>query len=101
MSRRTFLLNGAAIGLAFSALGLAAEPKLVASNYSDRYHLSTCKIAQKIHEDELVIFKTPEEAWEAGYLPCKKCKPQVPKGKENTQKFNFGSKSKETDDPTT
>ena len=73
----------------------SAETKLVASNYSDRYHLSTCKIAQKIHEDELIIFKTPEEAFEAGYGPCKKCNPPVPKGKENTMKYNFEKKTKQ------
>ena len=77
----------------------SAEPKLVASNYSDRYHWSTCKIAQKIYPEELIIFKTPEEAFDAGYIPCKKCNPPVPKGKENTAKYNFQKKTK--DDPDT
>ena len=76
-------------------ISFAEDVKLVASNYSDRYHLSTCKIAQKIHEDELVVFKTPEEAWAAGYVPCKICNPPVPKGKENRPKYSFGSRSKE------
>jgi methylphosphotriester-DNA--protein-cysteine methyltransferase len=53
----------------------ADSPKLVASNYSDRYHRADCKIAQKIHKDELIEFKTPEEAIAAGLVPCKKCNP--------------------------
>ncbi len=83
-----------AVGMFFSTLSIAAQPKLVASSYSDRYHLSTCKIAQKISPEDLLIFKTPEEAFEAGYGPCKKCNPPVPKGKENMEKYNFQKRSK-------
>ena len=68
----------------------AQAPKLVAAVSSDRYHVSTCKIAQKIHPDDLIVFKTPEEAWAADLMPCKKCNPPVPKGKEHLQKTNFG-----------
>ena len=46
---------------------------LVASKYSDRYHLSSCKIAEGIPKDELLNFQNPEEAKQAGYVPCKKC----------------------------
>ena len=83
--------------LAFLGLGTLVfgdTPKLVASNYSDRYHLSTCKIAQKIPAEELLNFASPEQAFEAGYSPCKKCRPPVPKGKENLQKYSFSSKSR-------
>ena len=72
---------------------------MVASNYSDRYHVSTCKIAQKIHEDELIVFKTPEEAWDAGYIPCKKCHPPVPKGREQQPKYNFSKRSSDEGEP--
>ena len=78
----------------------AGDIKLIASDSSDRYHLSTCKIAQKIRPGEVVVFQTPEEAWEGGYVPCKKCNPPVPKDKEGGQKFNFGARSKTFDDPT-
>ena len=75
--------------LLFSTLAFAAEPKLVASSYSDRYHISTCKIAQKIEPDDLVVFQTPEEAFAAGYGPCKKCNPPAPKDKKYMEKYNF------------
>ena len=75
-----------------SAAG-AAE-KLVAADYSDRYHRSTCKIVQKIPAEHLLTFATPEEAWEAGLVPCKKCNPPVPAGKE-LRGANFGSRNSE------
>ena len=96
VSRCLFFLVCAAIVLSNGA-ARAEDVKLVASNSSDRYHLSTCKIAQKIREEELIIFKTPEEAWEAGYVPCKICMPPVPKGKENKQRYGFGPRSKKKD----
>ena len=48
---------------------------LVASQYSDRYHLSGCKVAQKIRPEDLLKFGSPEEARAAGLAPCRKCNP--------------------------
>ena len=69
----------------------ADSPKLVAASYSDRYHLPSCKVAQKIAPEDLKTFNTPEEAAAAGFVPCKKCNPPAPKDfkKERT---NFSSK---------
>ena len=53
----------------------AEKVRLIASNYSDRYHVSTCKVAQKIHADESLYFANPEEALAANLVPCKKCYP--------------------------
>lgn len=55
----------------------AAEERVVASNYSDRYHIPSCKIALKIPPDELLTFKTSAEAEAAGLAPCKKCHPSA------------------------
>ena len=64
------------LGAIFALTAFAADPpKYVASNYSDRYHRADCKVAQKIHKDELIVFNTPEEAVLAGLVPCKKCNP--------------------------
>lgn len=75
-----------------------AAQKLVAADYSDRYHVSTCKIVQKIPPEHLLTFATPEEAWEADLAPCKKCNPPVPAGKE-IRGSNFSSKNTSKDDP--
>ena len=61
--------------LALCGTASAEEVKIVASQLSDRYHLSTCKIAKKIDPRDLIVFKTPEEAVAAGLNPCKKCNP--------------------------
>ncbi len=70
---------------AFWVLAGLAEAKVVAANYSDRYHEPGCKIAQKIKPEYLVIFNSPEEAVQAGFEPCKKCHPGLGSN-------NFGSK---------
>ena len=62
-----------------ASVDAAVGAKLVAASSSDRYHLSTCKIAGKIPAEELIVFKTPEEAATVGLVPCKKCNPPAVK----------------------
>jgi len=45
----------------------------VASKNSDKYHVATCAMAKKITADNLVKFKSEEEAAKAGYKPCQLC----------------------------
>jgi micrococcal nuclease len=40
-----------------------------------KYHLPSCRIAQRIGESELVTFSSPAEARARGYLPCRECHP--------------------------
>ena len=54
---------------------LIAGEKLVASLNSDRYHVSSCKVAQKIPSNDKIEFKSPEEALGKNLNPCKKCYP--------------------------
>ncbi|OGW91366.1 MAG: hypothetical protein A3D28_00305 [Omnitrophica bacterium RIFCSPHIGHO2_02_FULL_63_14] len=76
MRRAGALVLALAVILACRASAAAEEkPELIASDYSDRYHWSTCKVAQKIYPDEKLTFGTPEEALAAGLNPCKKCNP--------------------------
>jgi methylphosphotriester-DNA--protein-cysteine methyltransferase len=48
-----------------------------ASRKSNKYHLPSCKWAQKIKPGNLIIFNSPEKALKAGYVPCKVCRPPV------------------------
>ena len=55
-------------------------PSVVAAEFwgsknSNKYHYPDCRWAQKIKPENLIKFKTPEEAQKAGYIPCKVCKP--------------------------
>jgi hypothetical protein len=72
--RKTLLIVFSA-AFVWTSWAQAAQPKLVASDSSDRYHLASCKIALKIYPDERLNFVSPEEAVAAGLVPCKKCDP--------------------------
>jgi len=56
-------------------LSLGADFKYVGSKNSNKYHYPDCKWAKKINPANLVTFKSAKEAKEAGYVPCKVCKP--------------------------
>jgi hypothetical protein len=58
-------------------LSLAADYKYVGSSKSDKYHYPSCQWARKINPANLVTFKSAKEAQEAGYIPCKVCKPPI------------------------
>jgi methylphosphotriester-DNA--protein-cysteine methyltransferase len=63
--------------IAFSivCLSFAADYKYVGSSKSDKYHYPSCKWAKKINPANLVTFRSAKEALDAGYVPCKVCKP--------------------------
>ena len=56
-------------------LALAADYKYVGSAKSNIYHYPTCEWALKIHPDNLLTFKSSKEALDAGYRPCRVCRP--------------------------
>lgn len=78
------VIGGALIGFCVTT-GAADDTTVVASSYSDRYHLPGCKIVSKIYPDEKVVFQSPEEAEKAGYGPCKKCHPLTVQGNFNKE----------------
>lgn len=65
--------------LAFVAASilLAADYKYVGSRRSNKYHYPWCQWAKKINPHNLVTFRSVKEAQEAGYIPCKVCKPPL------------------------
>jgi methylphosphotriester-DNA--protein-cysteine methyltransferase len=58
-----------------ACLTLAADYKYVGSVKSNKYHYPNCRYVQMIKPENLVTFKSAKEALEAGYVPCKVCKP--------------------------
>jgi len=56
-----------------SSIALSAE--YWGTKNSNKYHFPSCKWAQKINPNNLVKFKSPEDAAKAGYVPCKVCRP--------------------------
>lgn len=51
------------------------QQKFVGSINSDKYHYPSCEWAKKIKPENQIWFSSPEEAKEAGYKPCKVCRP--------------------------
>jgi hypothetical protein len=52
-----------------------AKVVYVGSKTSNKYHYPTCKWAQKIRPERLIIFKSVKEAQARHYIPCPVCKP--------------------------
>jgi micrococcal nuclease len=42
---------------------------------SDIYHYVSCRWAQKIHKENLIVFENKVDAHKHGYRACKVCKP--------------------------
>jgi len=58
--------------------GQAFGAELVASKNGSKYHMPDCKLARRIKADNIMKFRTAEEAVKAGYKPCKRCNPPAP-----------------------
>lgn len=55
--------------------GQVAEYAYVASAQREVFHRPDCELAKKISPQNLVGFKTREDAINSGRRPCKVCKP--------------------------
>ena len=81
MRRKRLFIGVLAIFLIFAiaatSILIAAEYKYVGSKKSNKYHYPSCRWAKKIKPNNLVTFQSAKEAQEAGYLPCKVCRPPL------------------------
>lgn len=71
----TSLLLPIAIGILCPDIVGAASQEYWGSAKSDKFHYPSCQWAKKIHQENLIIFESRKEALDAGYVPCKVCKP--------------------------
>ena len=69
------VLVGACLLFAGNSAAPGSSTGYYGSSKSNIYHLPSCKWAQKITSEHLIIFKSKEEAASKGYRPCKVCKP--------------------------
>ena len=86
MMKRLFLIIVVGCFLfAETGIGLGAgSHRFIASQSSDRYHLTSCKVAENILQEDALYYATPEEYLAAGYRPCRKCDP--PTSSDNRDK---------------
>lgn len=45
------------------------------SSKSNKYHFPSCRHAQNIKSTNRIVFNSPAEAIQSGYIPCKVCRP--------------------------
>ena len=76
----TFKTPEEAIGAGYSPCMMCNPPTtsaksamFVGSKGSDKYHVPTCAMAQKITDANKVTFASADEAKKAGYSPCQIC----------------------------
>ena len=75
MKKIRVLLSIAILIFPIVFLSFSADFKYVDSKTSIKYHYPDCKWAKKISAENMVTFKTVQEAVKAKYVPCKVCKP--------------------------
>lgn len=68
----TFILS-----LATFTLGIdnVLATSYVGASTTGKFHYTDCRWANKIRADHRVFFSSREEALDAGYVPCKVCRP--------------------------
>lgn len=69
---RTFFLTSIFL-FVFVPIAICAE--FWGSINSNKYHYPSCMHAHRIKKENLVIFNSRKEAKNAGYVPCKVCRP--------------------------
>lgn len=57
------------------SLGCPEGTKYVGSSGSNKYHYCSCTYAKKIYPENLLCFKSKDDAISQGYVPCGSCKP--------------------------
>ena len=60
---------------AISSTTTPSTSKYVASKKTKKYHYSSCKWADKIKSENMIVFKSARSARQAGYIACKVCNP--------------------------
>ena len=81
MFKRLFVpLLVIALVISFSTIVFIHENTALAASYvgattTGKFHYVSCRWADKIRPDHRAYFESREEATDAGYIPCKVCKP--------------------------
>ncbi len=63
------------ITLLIICLPVGAFAEFWGTKTTKKFHTPSCSWAQKIKPNNLVKFKTVQEAKQSGFVPCKVCKP--------------------------
>ncbi len=74
MLKRKFIVS-IMLFLLLSSTAIALSSSYIGASTTGKFHYLDCRWAEKIRADHRVHFSTREEAINAGYVPCKVCRP--------------------------
>lgn len=91
---RLSMLRRVHVTLMIAVLALLASTQDLTAQYagskrSDKYHLSSCHHAQRIHSENLIVWRTIDDAVSDGYIACSVCRP----GSSNSSRSVQGQSS--------
>lgn len=75
--KNSFLAMLLVIAFLVTSVALALDYKYVGLKRGKKYHYPTCEYAQRVDSRLLLTFNSAKEAQDAGYKPCKICKPPI------------------------
>ena len=70
---KKFIISAVVMIILMTANALAAN--YVGNANSRKFHYADCSMVNKMNPANKVFMNTREEAINAGYVPCKRCKP--------------------------
>lgn len=75
MKKKLLLLMSILMLVGIMASSVALGSNYIGNNHSYKFHYASCNYVSRMSDHHKVYFESRAEAIEAGYVPCKVCRP--------------------------
>ena len=75
MKKKLLLLMSILMLVGMMASSVALGSSYIGNSHSYKFHYASCRWVQKMSDSNKVYFESRDEAIDAGYVPCKVCRP--------------------------
>lgn len=75
MKKKLFSLLSLILLIGMIAGSVALGSDYIGNSNTGKFHYADCRWVQKMSENHKVYFESREDAIDAGYVPCKVCRP--------------------------
>ena len=75
MKKKLLLLMSIFMLVGMMASSVALGSDYIGNSNSYKFHYASCRWVQKMSDNHKVYFESRDEAIDAGYVPCKVCRP--------------------------
>ena len=72
---KKFFVALVAVGVLTASFATVLASNYVGNANSRKFHFANCSFVGKMNPNNRVSFNSRDEAINAGYVPCKRCKP--------------------------